>query len=216
MKGKSAVVAFAVCFLMLFLGTAQADVIINEVMASNGFYESGHAWDWVELYNDGKETVDLSGWGFTDSKKDLYKFTFPDRAKLKGGEYLTIWCTGTENKKPGKGKEFYADFKISSAGEKLRLTNADGEEIRKLELPQQYGCVSYGLPAGGGEYGFFENPTRGKKNDAEAFAGRAAEPQIVTTAGFYEGSVTVEVRGEEGAELRKRRRKRARPFRRKG
>ncbi len=202
MKGKSAVVAFAVCFLMLFLGTAQADVIINEVMASNGFYESGHAWDWVELYNDGKETVDLSGWGFTDSKKDLYKFTFPDGAKLKGGEYLTIWCTGTENKKPGKGKEFYADFKISSAGEKLRLTNADGEEIRKLELPQQYGCVSYGLPAGGGEYGFFENPTRGKKNDTEAFAGRAAEPQIVTTAGFYEGSVTVEVRGEEGAELR--------------
>ena len=190
------------CFSLVMFSAARADVIINEVMASNGFYESGHAWDWVELYNDGDSTVDLSGWGFTDSKKDLYKFTFPDGAKLKSGEYVTIWCTGKENKTPGKGKEFYADFKISSSGEKLRLTNADGEEIRKLELPEQYGCISYGLPSGGGEYGFFENPTRGKKNDEVAFTGRAAEPQIVTAAGFYEGSVTVEVRGEEGAELR--------------
>ena len=202
MTRKSVLIICTVCFLMLFLGAARADVIINEVMASNGFYESGHAWDWVELYNNGKETVDLSGWGFTDSKKDLYKFTFPNGAKLKGGEYLTIWCTGTENKTPGKGKEFYADFKISSSGEKLRLTNANEEEIQKVELPAQYGCVSYGLPSGGGEYGFFENPTRGKKNDAEAYAGRAAEPQIVTAAGFYEGSVTVEVRGEDGADLR--------------
>ena len=136
MKKKSIMIINILCFsLLAFVGIAHADVIINEVMASNGFYESGHAWDWVELYNDGKETVDLSGWGFTDSKKDLYKFTFPDGAKLKGGEYLTIWCTGKENKTPGKGKEFYADFKISASGEKLRLTNADEEEIQKLELP---------------------------------------------------------------------------------
>ena len=202
MTRKSVLIISMVYFLMLFLGVAHADVIINEVMASNGFYESEHAWDWVELYNDGKETVDLSGWGFTDSKKDLYKFTFPDGTKLKGGEYLTIWCTGKENKTPGKGKEFYANFKISASGEKLRLTDPEEEEIQKLELPEQYGCVSYGLPSGGGEYGFFENPTRGKKNDAEAFAGRAAEPQIITAAGFYEGSVTVEVRAEDGAELR--------------
>lgn len=202
MKRNCFMLMLIACFFLLALSAAQADVIINEVMASNGFYESGHAWDWVELYNDGKETVDLSGWGFTDSKKDLYKFTFPDGAKLKGGEYLTIWCTGKENKTPGKGKEFYADFKISASGEKLRLTDADEEEVQKLELPEQYGCVSYGLPSGGGEYGFFENSTRGKKNDAEAFAGRAAEPQIVTAAGFYEGSVTVEVRSEDGADLR--------------
>ena len=194
-------VFFTVCFLMLLSCAARADVIINEVMASNGYYENGHAWDWVELYNNGKETVDLSGWGFTDSKKDLFKFIFPDGAKLKGGEYLTIWCTGTENETRGKGKVFYADFKISSAGEKLRLTNKAEEEIQKLELPEQYGCVSYGLPSGGGDYGFFENPTRGKKNGAEAFARRTAEPEIITPAGFYDGSVTVHARGEDGAEL---------------
>jgi len=50
------------CFFLAMLSAAHADVIINEVMASNGFYESGHAWDWVELYNDGDSAVDLSGW----------------------------------------------------------------------------------------------------------------------------------------------------------
>ena len=184
-----------------FASAARADVIINEVMASNGYYENGHAWDWVELYNNGDSTENLSGWGFTDSKKDLYKFTFPDGTKLKAGEYLTIWCTGTENKTPGKGDTFYADFKISSSGETLRLTDEDEDEVQKLKMPEQYGCVSYGQPSGGGEYGFFEKTTRGKKNESEAYTRRLQEPEIVTAAGFYEGSVTVEVRGEEGAEL---------------
>ena len=205
MRKKQGVIGVICLFLLAvlgFAGAARADVVINEVMASNGYYESGHAWDWVELYNNGKDTVSLSGWGFTDSKKDLYKFTFPEGAKLKAGDYLTIWCTGEENKTPGKGDTFYADFKISSSGETLRLTDSDEEEIQKLKMPEQYGCVSYGLPSGGGAYGFFENPTRGKKNDAEAYTRRAAEPEIVTAAGFYEGSVTVEVRGENGADLR--------------
>ena len=197
-------IAVCICFFLFILACAgaQAEVIINEVMASNGYYTDGHAWDWAELYNNGDQTVSLSGWGFTDSKKDVYKFTFPDGAKLKSGEYLTIWCTGEENDKPGKGDTFYADFAISSKGETLRLTDADGQEIAKLKMPEQYGCVSYGLPAGGSEYGFFENATRGKKNEKEAFAGRVSEPEILTAAGFYEGSVTVEARGEEGAVLR--------------
>jgi len=196
--------AVSICFFLFILvcAGAQAEVIINEVMASNGYYTDGHAWDWVELYNNGDQTVSLSGWGFTDSKKDLYKFTFPDGAKLKAGGYLTIWCTGEENDKPGKGDTFYADFAISSKGETLRLTDADGQETAKLKMPEQYGCVSYGLPAGESEYGFFENATRGKKNEKEAFAGRASEPEILTEAGFYDGSVTVEARGEEGAVLR--------------
>ena len=205
MKGKRpGLVWFAAAFVaaLLWAASAGADVVISEVMASNGYYENGHAWDWVELYNDGEQTEDLSGWGFTDSKKDLYKFTFPDGAKLKAGKYLTVWCTGGENQSAGKGDTFYADFAISAKGEKLRLTDPDGNEIQKLEMPEQYGCVSYGLPSGGGDYGFFENATRGKKNDAEAFVRRAEEPEIVTAAGFYEGSVTVSVRGESGAELR--------------
>ena len=171
--GMKAIRGWFVFFLaaLLLPLCASADILISEVMASNGFFESGHAWDWVELYNDGKSSVDLSGWHLSDSKKNPLKWRFPEGTRLKAGKYLTVWCTGEEGVDPGKGSAFYTDFAISSGGETLFLSDAEGKEIQRLELPPQYGCVSYGLPRGGGDYGFFENPTRGAKNGREAFPG---------------------------------------------
>ena len=188
--------------LLLFLGTASGEVMINEVMASNGYFEDGHAWDWVELYNDGKSVVDLSGWYLSDSAKNPEKWTFPQGTKLKSGKYLTVWCTGEMGVDPGKGSELYAPFAVSSAGEKLVLTDPEGNQVQLLELPAQFGCVSYGRPAGGGEYGFLENPTRGEKNDKAAFPGRTEDPSLLTPGGFYQDSVTVQAAAPEGAVLR--------------
>ena len=172
--GMKAIRGWFVFFLaaLLLPLCASADILISEVMASNGFFESGHAWDWVELYNDGKSSVDLSGWHLSDSKKNPLKWRFPEGTRLKAGKYLTVWCTGEEGVDPGKGSAFYTDFAISSGGETLFLSDAEGKEIQRLELPPQYGCVSYGLPRGGGDYGFFENPTRGAKNGRESFPAR--------------------------------------------
>ena len=206
---------------------ARAEILINEVMASNGYFEDGHAWDWVEIYNNGTDTVDLSGWYFSDSAKKPQKWAFPEGTKLKKGKYLTVWCTGENGIGPGKGSEFYTDFAISSAGEKLILSDAGGTEITRLELPAQFGCVSYGLPAGGGEYGYLEKATRGEKNDAAAFGGRTEKPQLMFSGermsgttpslaagdgeteadhagagGFFHGSVMVNAKGAEGATLR--------------
>ena len=182
--------------------SARADILISEVMASNGFYESGEAYDWVELANTGDETVNLSGWHFSDSKKNPLKWAFPEGTRLKPGAFLTVFCTGEEDVDPGKGDAFYAPFAISSSGETLLLSDAEGEELQRLKLPAQYGCVSYGLPSAGGDYGFFENPTRNKKNDKEAFPERVQAPAIQTAGGFYESSVTVFAEAPQGATLR--------------
>ena len=163
---------------LLMASAARADVVINEVMASNGFFENGHAWDWVELYNNGKKAVDLSGWYFSDSAKNPQKWSFPKGTKLKKGGYLTIWCTGEQGLSPGSGSVFYTDFAISSTGEKLILSDAEGGEITRLELPPQYGCVSYGLSLDGGGYGYLETPTRGAKNDRKAYGGRTGMPSL--------------------------------------
>jgi len=188
--------------LCILAASASADVIISEVMASNGYYEDGHAWDWVELYNDGEKTADLSGWYLSDSKKDPLKWSFPEGTKLKAGKYLTVWCTGEENETAGQGSVFYADFAISSGGETLILSDRGGNEMQRLKLPAQYGCVSYGLPREGGEYGFFENATRGKQNDRDAWASRTETPRFLTPGGFYRESVTIQAAGPEGTVLR--------------
>ncbi len=197
------ITAFFLFLLLMGLAwAARGDVVISEVMASNGYFENGHAWDWVELYNNGGETADLSGWYFSDSAKNPLKWQFPKGTKLKKGKYLTIWCTGEEQANPGSGSVFYTPFAISSSGEKLVLSDAAGQEVQRLELPSQFGCVSYGLPEGGGEYGYLEHPTRGARNDREAFSGRTATPALKTPGGFYGGSVTAEAEAPAGAVVR--------------
>ena len=187
--------------LMLPAG-AMADIVISEVMAMNGVYENGHAYDWIELYNNGGESVNLSGWFLSDSKKNPYKWAFPSGAKLKVGAYLTVFCTGDEDVNPGKGDEFYAPFKISSQGEKIVLSNDAGEQVQLLEIPAQYGTVSYGLPSGGGDYGYFAAATRGERNDESAYQSRVDTPVIGTSGGFYPSGVTVTAAAPEGAILR--------------
>ena len=91
-----AVFLIAVCLPALAL----ADVIINEVMASNGLYENEESYDWVELYNDGSKTVDLSGWYLSDGKKNLQKFVFPEGTKIKPGAYIIVYCTGEDGIEP--------------------------------------------------------------------------------------------------------------------
>ena len=66
-----------VFFLLLCTAPALAEIEISEVMASNGVYINGEAYDWVELHNTGKKTVDLSGCYLSDSKKKPTKWAFP-------------------------------------------------------------------------------------------------------------------------------------------
>ena len=145
----AAVLLTALLLILSAVPPACADVVINEVMASNGFYENGEAYDWIELYNDGKETVSLGGWYLSDSKKNPLKWSFPDGAKLKAGQYLTVFCTGEEGHTPGKGDTFYTGYSISASGETLILSDAEGTEVQRVKLPEQYGCISWGRPSGG-------------------------------------------------------------------
>ncbi len=202
MKKEIRIFLAAALLGLLGCACAKADIIISEVMASNGYFEDGHAWDWVELYNDGKSAVDLSGWSLSDSKSNPLKWAFPEGAKLKSGKYLTVFCAGETGLDPGKGSVFYAPFAISSGGETLILSDAAGNEVQRLTLPPQYGCVSYGLPWKGSEYGFLESPTRGSRNGGAAYAARTETPVLLTAGGFYTGSVTVQAEAPEGVTLR--------------
>ena len=187
---------------------APAAIVINEIMASNGMYENEESYDWIELYNRGKKTIDLSGWRLSDGKKNLEKFVFPQGTKLKAGGYLTVWCTGVDDIEPGTKSPYSASFSLSADGETLYLSDAAGERVQTLEFPQQYGNVSWGLPAGFSgvpteqDYGYLVNATRAKKNDAAVFGARTESPALLTVGGFYADGVTVQAETPSGATLR--------------
>ncbi|MBQ7655515.1 MAG: CotH kinase family protein [Clostridia bacterium] len=181
--------------LLLFAFPALAEIEISEVMASNGVYTNGEAYDWVELHNTGKKTVDLSGCYLSDSKKKPNKWAFPKNTTIKAGAYILVYCTG-EELSPGKNGTYYANFKISASGDDVYLTDKDGETpIASVAIPAQYGNVSWGIPEGGGEYLYFNEATPGKKNSKTGYPSRAELPAITTPGGFYADAVTVTADG---------------------
>ena len=67
------------------------DIVINEVLASNVFWntdEDGDSSDWVELKNIGNRAIDLFGHGLSDDPLDIQKWIFPEATILEPGAFL--------------------------------------------------------------------------------------------------------------------------------
>lgn len=84
-------------FLALFVFIAAAlpaQVIINEVVTSNSvhFDEDGDSPDWIELYNTGTETVDLTGYHLSDRENQPRKWRIGN-LQIAAGEYALIWAS---------------------------------------------------------------------------------------------------------------------------
>jgi hypothetical protein len=67
---------------------------INEVVSSNSILtdEDGDTPDWIELYNDGSQNVNLENWTISDDEKDLSKWSFPS-VTIPANDYLLIWAS---------------------------------------------------------------------------------------------------------------------------
>jgi len=127
------------------------DVVINEFMASNEITvadQDGEFEDWIELYNNGTQAVDLSGHYLTDDATDLTKWAFPDGTTIAANGYLIIWAD-----EDGDQAGLHADFKLSASGESVLLVSPDLSTIDALDYPEQDTDVSYGrFPNGTGPF----------------------------------------------------------------
>ncbi len=90
--------AFALATSLVVSSTAAAQVVINEVLASNrltNFDEDGDSGDWLELYNAGDAAVSLAGFGVSDDEAETLKWQIPELV-LEPGEFATLWCSGKD------------------------------------------------------------------------------------------------------------------------
>ena len=116
------------------------DVVIDEVLADPGSGDAGdangdgirqtYADEFVELLNNGLETVDLTGWrlGDDDAPASAW-FTFPPMTALPPGQRLVLFGGGSPS---GIGDSAYSDDGrigngLSNSGESLWLVDADGD-----------------------------------------------------------------------------------------
>jgi hypothetical protein len=152
-------------YLVFQGGAVPSDVVINEVLAQNNSViqdPSGSFEDYVELYNKGAATVDLSGMYMSDSLATPTEWQFPAGITLAPGETLLIWADEDLLEGP-----LHADFKLSADGEEVGLWDTDGATLLdSVAFGPQVADVSTGLLHDGeGPMVTFAAPTPAALND---------------------------------------------------
>ena len=111
----------------------KTSVVLSELMAVNHSCladADGGFYDWIELWNTGKKTEDLSGFWLSDDPQEWNKWQIPS-LKLEPGEHVVIFCAGKE----AKGRELFADFSLSGNGETVMLSAPSGQLLWERSYP---------------------------------------------------------------------------------
>jgi len=106
-------------------------LVINEIMAKNGTTlqdEDGDYSDWIEIYNNGNVAVNLENYSLSDDDEELDKWSFPT-VIVQPGAFLLVFAS---DKDRGNTDELHANFKISTSGETLTLSDDLGRLIDQV------------------------------------------------------------------------------------
>lgn len=142
---------------------------INEFMASNGETIAdrfGDFSDWIEIYNDEDEAVDMSGMYLTDDLSRRTLFQFPDGVTIAPKGFLLVWADN--NPERTTGQHFHAAFALSASGEEIGLFDTDANERQLIDSivfgPQERDVSKGRLPDGTGEFQILDRATPGYSN----------------------------------------------------
>ena len=177
-------------------------VWISEVLASNGetaTYSGAGNTDWIEIYNSGSQTVDLSDWGLSDDLGRGRKWQFPKGTVISPGEYKVILCD--KNTARNTTAEPHTTFKIGRLKEEIiTLTDPTGRVLDKVILPELKTDVSYGRTLGMAGLFYYDTPTPFKANGT-GFSGYAPMPSFSLEPGQYTSVQYVEISIPEGTQV---------------
>jgi hypothetical protein len=193
--------AWLLPLLSVLLGQlAVADVILNEIVSSNGSVaadEDGDHPDWIELHNNGAQAVDLGGWGLSDAPSNPFKWSFPAGVSIAPGGHLLIWASGKDRQVAGQ--PLHTNYSISASGEAIVLTQPGGLEADLADVPALPRDTSYGrLPGQGSAWFFFEDPTPGAANTTPGYPTLPPVPVFSSAGGFYTNGFNLQITAEPG------------------
>lgn len=121
-------------------------LVINEFMADNESTvtdQDGDYDDWIELYNNGSETINLGGYYLSDDATEPDLWAFPDTT-IAVGEYIIVWADKDEDQ-----EGLHADLKLSASGETIVLSDPNLNLIDQVNFGQQKADTTTGRFANG-------------------------------------------------------------------
>lgn len=127
------------------IGQGNSSLVINEFMAGNQgavLDNFGESDDWIEIYNNGTEAVNLKGKYLSDDLTDRTKWNLPN-VVMQPGEYYIVWADNDTEQ-----GENHANFKLSASGESIGLFDSFENSyavIDTLSYGEQIPDVSMGV-----------------------------------------------------------------------
>lgn len=133
---------FQILFMSLGLSLFAQQVNVNELMSRNDDViadEDGDFSDWIEIYNKSQTSINLLGYKLSDNAEIPEKWTFPD-IEIKPDSFLLVFASGKNRTFP----VLHTNFKISSEGEPILLSNPNNELVDSVEALYLEPNQSYG------------------------------------------------------------------------
>lgn len=181
-------------FLLCYVNYSGAQSIrINEIMSSNVTTivdADGEYSDWIELYNDSDQSINLLGYGLSDNQDYPMKWVVPS-VELKAKSFLLVWASGKDKFENG---QLHTNFSISAAGEPILISDRNGnrlDSIPSIKIPRDF---SYGRLMDGGEsLTFFSVSSPGLPNKQGKKTVLLDSPIVSLLSGWYSNSVNIEI-----------------------
>src|SRR6478609_8506883 len=195
---KNILFLFIVFTLIGSLTSFGQNIVINEFQSSNSVTiadEDGDYSDWIELYNTGTISVNLSGYGLSDNPTAPLKWVFPNISLLPN-QYLLVWASGKNRNI--SGKPLHTNFKISSTGNSISLSNPSGTIINNVSPAALAPDISYGRsPNGTGNFVYFSKCTPGAVNSIVGYSTFMNPPKFSADGGFYSQGFSLNLSSSE-------------------
>ena len=178
------------CILLMLCSRVNAQLVINEVCASNSNTiedQYGDASDWIELFNSGENTISLANYFLSDNPDDLQKWAFPDE-EIASEERLLVFASSRNE----FGTFHHTNFKLSATGESVILSKIDGSIIDRIDFPaldtdQSIGRLQDGTP----DWVLFDVPTPNLSNDLSEGTGFTSSPSWGIQEHFFDNNVAI-------------------------
>lgn len=202
MKNVTAVKSIFVAFLLLLLiSPAQAQIKINEVLASNSSINSDPDFnanaDWIELYNADSLSVNLKGYSITDNLGLPSKYVIAQDLILPAHGYLVFWCDDNNT-------GMHTNFKLSASGEEIGIFDPNGVLVDSLTFGAQSIDISFArYPDGSPYWKYYPKPTPAAANDSTGYGGQVFTiPTFSRSGGFFNSPQTVSIKNYMGGTVR--------------
>ena len=173
-------------------------IMINEYSAANcdnGGGNCGDYDDWIEIYNNSSEAINLQGYYLSDKIGNLTKWQFPQDLVVNPNSHVLIYASGLD---PALGtSSFNTSFKLTQTkgSEHVIITSPDGTVIDYVQLDNHQLNHSVGRSFDGdSDWALFVSPTPGDPNQNETpYNNYKATPTMNYQPGLYPSQIDLTI-----------------------